>query len=600
MTRQLSIDHDAWLTRLVQVLAEAPAFLLAADVTDSNRISTVDSVRTLVAMRDTVTRLMEHHAQLERRFAERTEELTAANQQLTRNLADANQRALALQQLGAQRTQFFAGLAHEMRSPLNAVTGLADLLADMELSEEARHTARLINTSARTLVRLINDLLDHSRLEAGKLELVRDLYNLRDLLGEVADITSRQCDELGLAFALQIEGQLPDPVVGDGGRLRQVLMNLLSNALKFTSEGKVTLHVRVGAETAGRVDIEFRVSDTGIGIPADQQERLFLPWSQAAAGVAVGSGGSGLGLAICRMLVERMDGRIGARSEEGNGSTFWFSLPLELAPEPEASAAPAITAAQAARERVAGCKVLLVEDNRINQRVAEGMLQRLGVTAQMADDGQAALTALAATKFDVVFMDVQMPGMDGLEATRRLRDGEAGALNRRVPVIAMTGHVMREDRQACTAAGMDDYVAKPISGERLQEAMLRVLAPKVAEQPADSAAPEIGFDLCALAGQLDDDRALAAEIFTLFLEDARGRLELMARAVRAYDCDTVALEAKTLEGAALNVHAAPLARQAAALGAAARHHECEYAQALITEMDAALDELAAAWRQTIA
>lgn len=598
MAESSHTEQEAWLAQLAQVLAAAPVSPPVAGDPAGSHEPCADSLRALATLRGTIAQLLDHHAQLERRFAERTDELTAANQQLTRHLADANQRALALQQLGDRRTQFFAGLAHEMRTPLNAVTGLADLLMDMELNDEASQTARLIHTSARALVRLINDLLDHSRLEAGKLELVRDIYNLRDLLGEVADITSRQCDELGLAFALQVEGQLPDPVIGDGGRLRQVLMNLLGNALKFTTEGGVTLHARVGTEAAGRVNVEFRVSDTGLGIPAAEQERLFQPWSQAAAGAALGSRGSGLGLAICHMLVERMDGCIGVDSEEGRGSTFWFRLPLEMAPEPEVPDAAARRAATSPDVQLAGRSVLLVEDNRINQRVAQGMLQRLGITARMADDGRAALAALGRTKFDVVFMDVQMPGMDGLEATRRLRAGEAGELNRRVPVIAMTGHVMREDRQACTVAGMDDYVAKPISGERLQEAMRRVLSPPTPNEYA-AAATEVAFDLCALAGQMDDDRELAAEIFTLFLDDARARLDMMDRAVRAYDCDTVALEAKTLEGAALNVHAAPLARQAAALGAAARHHECEYAQALIAEMNAALGELTDAWKQTV-
>jgi len=546
---------------------------------------------------EAMVRLQEANINLERRFAERTAELTVANLQLTRTLDEANQRAMALQSTGQERTQFFAGLAHEMRTPLNAVMGLADLLTDMKLDDEARHTARLIHSSARALVRLINDLLDHSRLEAGKLELVRRPYNLRDLLGELADITKVQCDDLGLTFALQAESGLPDPVVGDEGRLRQVLMNLLGNALKFTREGGVTLQVRTLETIAGRAKVEFRITDTGIGIPLEQQERLFQPYSQAAAGVAAGSGSSGLGLAICRMLVERMGGRIGVQSDENWGSTFWFTLPLESARDVAVEVIPPTGAASSGRDVVAGRTALLVEDNRINQQVALGMLKRLGVTARTADDGEAALAMLAETRYDVVFMDVQMPVMDGLEATRRLRNGQAGELNRGVPVIAMTGHVERQHRQDCTDAGMNDYVAKPISGERLREAIIRVLDTTAAAAPAE--AEDVAFDLWALAEQLDGDRELAGEIFTLFLDDAVERLARMEAAVRAYDCETVVLEAKTFEGAALNVHAGPLARRAVAVGAAARHRECEYTQALIAEMAASLDELSIAWRQTI-
>jgi CheY-like chemotaxis protein/HPt (histidine-containing phosphotransfer) domain-containing protein len=344
------------------------------------------------------------------------------------------------------------------------------------------------------------------------------------------------------------------------------------------------------------VKVEFRITDTGIGISPEQQSNLFQPYSQATAGLAAGSGSSGLGLAISRMLVERMGGRIGVESDEGWGSTFWFTLPLEPAPASAVIVAP--VPVTIGREQLAGRTVLLVEDNRINQQVAIGMLKRLGVTARTADNGEAALAALAESAFDVVFMDVQMPGMDGLEATRHLRSGKAGEMNRNVPVIAMTGHVSREDRDACAEAGMNDYVAKPISGDRLREAIARVLAVSPAA-PAATAASDVAFDLWALAEQLDGDRDLAAEIFTLFLDDSRERLLLMAAAVRNYDCDTVATEAKTVEGAAQNVHAAPLARQAAAIGAAARHRECEYAQALISEMTQALEELAVAWGQTI-
>jgi len=545
--------------------------------------------------------LREQLRNLERRYAERTGELTAANQQLTRTITEANQRALALRRTGQQRTQFFATLAHEMRTPLNAVMGLADLLTDMKLNDEARHTARLIHSSARALVRLINDLLDHSRLEAGKLELVRAPYNLRDLLGELADISASQCEDLGLSFSLRIEGELPDPVLGDEGRLRQVLLNLLGNAMKYTREGGITLSVRASEPEGGRAQVNFRITDTGIGIAPAQQAELFQPYRQAAAGVAAGSGSSGLGLAISRMLVERMGGRIGVESEEGWGSTFWFALPLEPAPADAVvtGAAPASAPGIAARNNLAGRSVLVVEDNRINQRVAVGMLQRLGVTARTADDGLAALAILADEGFDTVFMDVQMPGLDGLETTRRLREGQAGERNRDVPVIAMTGHVSREDRQACLDAGMNEYVAKPISGERIREALTHVLS-AVSSVDAADADGDITFDLWALADQLDGDRDLAAEIFTLFLEDAAQRLAAVAAALRAYDCDGAAAEAKTLEGAALNVQASPLARQAAAIGAAARRRECEYAQELVAEMTAALDRLGEAWRQTIA
>ncbi len=548
---------------------------------------------------ETVNRLEGQLARAEQRLAERTGELAVAKQELVRSMAEANERTLALQQVSADRTQFFSGLAHEMRTPLNAVIGLAGLLAEMPLEKDAQVTAQQINTSGRALTRLISDLLDHSRLEAGRLEMLRRPYDLRDLLGEVTGVTTVQCREHGLSCDLQIEGELPDRIVGDEGRVRQVLLNLLGNALKFTREGGVTLTVRVLERLGTRLKTEFRVTDTGIGLPPDRQATLFRPYQQPADGATTEVGGTGLGLAICRLLVERMGGRIGVESDEGWGSTFWFTLPLEPATSQSEAAARDPSAASAAEPAlVAGRTVLMVEDSPLNRQVGLGLLRRLGAVADGAENGLVALAMLAETRYDAVFMDVQMPVMDGLEATRRLRSGLGGDLCRDVPVIAMTGHVTRQDRQACRDAGMTDYVAKPVSGERLRDAIVRVLTPP-ASGPAPASASDAALDLASLAAELDGDHDGAAELVTRFLAQAPAHLRTMTAALADCDGDKALAEAGALADAARRAHAGPLAEQIAEVAAAARHREYEYAQALVGDVATALEELADAWQQAV-
>ncbi len=554
----------------------------------------------LTDLREALARMEEHNARLEQRLAERTGELAIAKQELMRSMAEANERTLALQQVSSERTRFFGGLAHEMRTPLNAVLGLADLLAEEPSLDEARQTARQIGGSARALTRLVSDLLDHSRLEAGRLELLRRPYDLCDLLGEVTGVASVQCRELGLRCELQVEGDLPERVVGDEGRVRQVLLNLLANALKFTREGGITLTVRVLERLGSRLKTEFRVTDTGIGIPGDQQATLFHPYQAPVEGPVTELGGSGMGLAICRALVERMGGRIGVESDEGWGSTFWFTLPLEPFDERDAAAARAPGAASdGGPVSVAGCTVLLVEDSPLNRQVGLGLLRRLGVVADGAENGLIALAMLAETRYDAVLMDVQMPVLDGLEATRRLRAGLAGDLSRDVPVIAMTGNVTRKDRQACRDVGMNDYVAKPVSGDRLREALVRVLTPPAAARGGSSSLSDVTLDLAGLADDLDGDRDRAAELVTRFLEQAPAQLCSLAAAASDCDGDTIVAEAAIFAEAARRAHAAQLVEQVAEVAAAARHREYEYAQALIGELTSSLDELAEAWRQAV-
>jgi signal transduction histidine kinase/CheY-like chemotaxis protein/HPt (histidine-containing phosphotransfer) domain-containing protein len=509
---------------------------------------------------------------------------TAVNVAVVNQSRDLRRQRDRAEEANQAKSELLANMSHEIRTPLNAVLGMMSLLLETPLSTAQREYVTTARSSGAVLLGVINDILDVSKIEAGRLEVEIAPFHLRDCLDEAVGMLSPKAEAQGLTLHCRLADGVPTGIESDAARLRQILVNLLDNAIKFTPRGEVRLEVEAGPEKDGLVELRFAVYDTGIGIPADRMDRLFKPFSQADSSMSRVYGGTGLGLVISQRLAEHLGGRMWVESEPGRGSTFSFTI--RCRPAPQASSQVSSDVSETGEAGKTGVllsprlaedlplRILLAEDNSVNQRVGLLMLDRMGYLADVAGNGSEVLEALRRQPYDLILMDVQMPGMDGLEATRRIR---ADFPRERQPrIVAMTANVLREQREACLASGMDDFVLKPVAFADLRSALARCggrdsalpepAVPEPSPPPPDSSSrfdPSYLDSLRRLSEKTGSP--LVRQIVNHYRVETPRRLERMRQALLRGDAAELNFVAHSLRGSSAQIGALRVAALSADL-----------------------------------
>ena len=539
--------------------------------------------------------------ELENRVAERTDQLETAKSELEIAIERANKLAYEADSANKAKSEFLANMSHEIRTPLNGIIGMAELAYETASDNNQRELIGTLCTEGATLLGIINDILDFSKIEAGMLELEKTPFDLEIIIADIARGMGLRASQKNLTFNATISPGVPINLIGDQWRLKQILTNLIDNALKFTDDGSIDLTVENYEDLIDQVKLLFTITDTGIGISKEKLSSIFRGFTQADGSTTRKYGGTGLGTTISKQLTELMEGKIGVESSEGNGSRFWFTATFDKRPYPQSEGSsdglrelnsnpleqpdwhrrPRIPTGVAENEEYAAAgRVLLVEDYATNQQVVLQHLSRTGYIVDLAENGRIAVDAFSKNHYDLILMDVQMPDMDGYQATHKIREIEnnysqasqenIAEFRQRVPIIAMTAYATKGDREKCLQAGMDDYLTKPLRRKALLETvgkwMTRAIdAYRISSLPDKmNSSPEMAapMNFEQACREFDGDEEFLKEVLTGFFKNAGEQIQKITRSISNGDTEEVWKEAHSIKGGAANLTANMLSRTA--------------------------------------